>query len=403
MRNKTIYILLILLTSFIEGKGQTLSDYTKIAIENNQQLQSIQHRIEGKGHDIESVGLLSDPMISGGYYVNPVSTRVGDMQAQLTIEQALPWMGTLKAEKGVAQGKKQVEERYYEFEKRKVILSTKQLYYRIKRKQIDKKIYQEQLGIYNKQEEWLAQRVANGQASNVDLLRLRIKIEAKEAKVEETADESMAFQASFNQLLNRNAEETIHVTDQWTELEQFLQDVQAHPSIEIIDSKDQVYQASEKMVRKKQNPQFKVGASYTFIEPYAGSTLPNNGEDALMIKVGISLPFFSNKKGKAQIRSIRSNQSSLVAEKESKEKDLKAAWIGTSKQLQTTHRNIKLFKKQIDLTNQSLELLRSEYLTGKEKYIELLRMEESLLKYKEELSKSQEKAHLLTAMLEFLK
>ncbi|QZT37729.1 TolC family protein [Halosquirtibacter xylanolyticus] len=398
------YILAITISIFcMSTKAQSLNEYIDIALKQNQQLQAKQNMVDQKRNDVDATGLLNDPMITGGYYINPVSTKVGNMQGQIGLEQQLPWVGTLKTERQLSKSKITMEQRSLDEVIRNIIYQTKSTYYEVMRLQIDLGLYKQNLKIYQEQQQWLSQQVANGEASNVDLLRLQLQIEEQRTKIEVIQNQKSASVANFNALLNRTPEALVLTLDHWDELNFYNQTIENHPIIETLEAQEQSLVIQQKLISKRQMPMINLGLNYTFINPYSGTNISGNGDDALMIKMGITLPYFSSKKAKAQHKSVSSIQKSISSQKLNQYNTLKAQWIKGVKMLSNKKKQIALNQKQIHITKSALKLIRTEYLTNSTPYIELLRLEQQLLTYRISLSKNQEEAHQLNAKLEYLK
>ena len=124
---------------------------------------------------------------------------------------------------------------------------------------------------------------------------------------------------SFNRLLNRSDSLEIIATTlaspTYFEInnnpDSLLSD---HPKIVALEQQIAAAIIDENVARKNGLPQIGVGIDYMIIQPIDGSNVKNNGKDALMPMVSLSLPIF-RKKYKSQIREIQLYQKQLSFQK----------------------------------------------------------------------------------------
>ncbi|QZE15623.1 TolC family protein [Halosquirtibacter laminarini] len=399
-------IILVIWISLIVGNisyGQSLEHYVNKALQNNMLLRAKQQRIEQSKQDAKASGIPTDPMLQGGYYISPVSTKAGDMQGQIGVEQQLSWLGTYKAEKSLYQSKVQIQQKSYDQLERTITYQTQIAYFQVKRLNIEKQLYHLEQSNYQKQKEWLTQRLSTAKASQLDILRLQLQIDELSTKIEITQNSIVAQTAVLNRWVHGTDNLEVATDSIWRSITLTQQEIISNPTIQTMDAQAQSLRLQQKWITKNRMPKIRLGLNYTFITPYDNTAMSDNGQDAIMVKLGISLPVFSSKKAKAEHLSVHAQQESLEMRKLDQTRNLRSQWTETSKMLQNKQAQISLLHKQLDTTAKALVLIETAYYAGESTYLEFLRLEEQQLNLRITLAKSQADAHVLYAKLTLLK
>lgn len=401
-----IYIIGCLLLFPIGLQAQTLEDYLKEASENNPELKSSYTAFEASLQRVSQVNALPDPTVSFGYFISPIETRVGAQRAKLSLRQMFPWFGTLKAKEDVAT--LQAEAKYHEFlnYKNELFFEVKKAYYPIYEINRHILLMKEYLAILESYRQLAITSVSNGKASMTDVIRVDIMIDDMKTDIQLLQDKLMLYSVSFNLLLNRPDSSAIVVMDSLSSIaieNQYRRDslLISNPMLKAIDSKIAATNSMVEVAKKSGLPKFGVGLDYAFISESTDMDVPDNGRNAFMPMVSMSLPIFRGKY-KASVEEAVLMRTALEYKKESVENTLfskyEMAWfeLGKSEQL------ITLYSNQMMKTKQVVDLLYVAYANSGKDFEEVLRMQQQLLKYEIALATSSTQFHIALAQLDYI-
>ena len=104
-----------------------------------------------------------------------------------------------------------------------------------------------------------------------------------------------------------------------------------HPKLVALEKQIAAATINENIVRKNGFPQIGLGIDYMIIQPQDGSTIKNNGKDALMPMFSLSIPIY-RKKYQSQTREIQLYQKQLAAQKTQLQNSLALEWTTAQNQ-----------------------------------------------------------------------
>ena len=156
---------------------------------------------------------------------------------------------------------------------------------------------------------------------------------------------------------------------------------------------------NEHLGKKQGSPNILLGVDYTAIGN--SGTSSSAGKDALMVKVGITIPLY-RKKYSAMINEAVIQQRVIEDKKLDKINVLETLFEKVYSEYTDAKRRIILFKKQSKLAKRAIKLLESEYANSGKNFEEILRMEKSVLKYSLELEKARADKQASIAFINYL-
>ncbi|QNR24219.1 TolC family protein [Croceimicrobium hydrocarbonivorans] len=401
---KILSIILILGFS-LTGHAQSLAAYQKIAAENNPGLQAQYKQFEASLQRIVQSSSLPDPQLSMGYFLVPIETRVGPQQARISLSQMFPWFGTLKA-------KEQVASLQAEAEYQKFLEFRNQLYYQVQAAFFP--LYEQQRSLlFEKENQQLLQslkalatlKFQNNEAALVDVLRVEMRLKDSQSRIEILIAEQKALASGFNRLLNRADSSSIEIPDSLnypTIMLNYRRDslFVNQPRLQELDLQIKGSAAAEKVARKQALPNIGLGLDYMFIDP-SNNAISNSGQDAIMPMLSISLPIFRAKYQAAEAEA-QLKQESYRLQKEELSNKLSSSYEQAWFKLQKQGDLMRLYRQQIQISKQSLELLYTAYSNSGKDFEELLRMQQQILEYQNKLSSAQAAYGVALAELDYL-
>jgi len=386
--------------------GQTLDNYLQIAAENNSDLKASYTEFEAALQRVNQVNALADPRLSFGYFISPIETRVGPQRAKLSLSQVFPWFGTLKAKENRANYFAEAKYQAFINDRNKLFFEVNKAYYPIYEVKQHLQLLSENLEILKTYKRLATSSFENNRGSMVDVIRVDIMIENAETELMILKDQIVPLQVRFNRLLNRSDTLPLDIADKikLTIIEKgYRRDslLVANPMIESLELQQKAMQESELIARKNALPQFGVGLDYAFIGERSDVSIPDNGKDAFMPMVSVSLPIF-RKKYTSAISEAKLGQQAIEYRKETIENELITKYENASFQLKKAEDLIGLYNVQIKKTEQLIQLLYSAYSNSAKDFEEVLRMQQQLLKYQMNKATAEKNHQIALAEIEYL-
>ncbi|MEP1085834.1 TolC family protein [Algoriphagus sp.] len=383
MKTTTLSILLLLGMSF-SASSQSLEDYFRIGAENNPGLQAKYKAFEAAMEKIPQVGSLQDPNLSFGYFISPVETRVGPQNARFSLTQMFPWFGTLRAQEDVASF--MAEAKYQEFldAKNQLYSQLATVYYPLVEIHELIELERENLEILETYYSLAKSKFENGQGSLADALRVEIMIQAAKTNIEVLQMKIKGSNSWFNSLLSRSHDSPVEISEmlQITDADRQIStdSIQANPMLGSIDLKIQASEASVRVAQKQGMPKLGAGVDYVLVGERTDMDIPDNGKNVLMPMVTMSLPIFRGKYKGAQ-KEAELMQESYQLEKDELNNKLYGSYYRFSSDMEIQENLISLYSKQVQTSEQTLELLYSAYSNSGNDFEEVLRVQQQLLEY----------------------
>lgn len=400
---KLILITLILI-SVCSLKAQSINDYYKIAAENNPELKSKHKEFEAALQKLPQVSSLADPNFAVGYFVSPVETRLGPQNMKLSLTQMFPWFGTLKAQKDVAA--LLAESKYQSFLNSKNALNVQvaTAYYAMYEVKKMKIIEEDNIKILESYYNISNAKLANGNGSVVDVLRVDILIKDAQTNLSILDKKETSLIAWFNSILNRKYDEKVTIEKEILVEEVAIassrDSIANNPLLQEIELKKQASEANTIAARKQGLPKIGVGVDYIFVGEGMNNS-PDSGKNAFMPMVSVSLPIF-RKKYNAAIEESKLMQESYEYQMQATQNKLNGNYYQIAFELEKQQDLLKLYDAQVTILGKSLNLLFSYYSNANKDFEEVLRMQQELLKYQRLKVTSQSAYYTKLAELNYL-
>nr|WP_319509583.1 TolC family protein [uncultured Draconibacterium sp.] len=381
----TIIIFISVLLLGFSAKAQTLEDYFREAAENNPGLQAQYKDFEAALQKVPQVSSLPDPTFSFGYFISPVETRVGPQRAKFSLSQMFPWFGTLAAKADAASLKAEAKYQAFLDARNRLYYSVSEAYYPLIELNRLKAIEQENIEILQSYKNIANSKFKNGVSPMTDVLRVDIMLKDAQTNLEILNKKEKPLRVTFNNLLNRDENQAVLVQDSLTIEslpENFRKDslLTNNPMLAAIDLNQQASEKSELAAQRQGLPSFGVGLDYALVGKRTDMDVADNGKNAFMPMVSVSVPIF-RKKYRAAEKEAQLMQEKYSFQKEETINSLTSGYESIWFQLQQQKDLIDLYQEQILETGQTLNLLFSAYGNSGKDFEEVLRMQQQLLKY----------------------
>ncbi len=387
-----LVILFLSFASLNTNAQDALNNYLVQAAENNPGLKARFNEYLAALEQAPQVGSLPDPQVAFGYSIQPVETRHGPMQFKISASQMFPWFGTLKARENTAV--QQAKAKYEVFEESKSALfnEVRSTYYSLYFNEKALQIIQENLDILQRYQRMAAIKVEAGMVSAVDQYRLEMETGDLENQLALLKDQQVFLQVQFHELLNSQEQRPVSLPESLWETEVGLSKtairdsiLQQNHQLLQLDLQQEALRFKQQVAEKSGKPSFNIGMDYTIIGKGENQMA---GTDAFMFPmVGITIPLYRNKY-KAMVQQVAYEATANSHQKQNTSNKLEILFEKAWKDYRDALRRKELYRNQVQLAENSLHVLETEYSSSSRNFEELLRMDRKLLNYALELEKA---------------
>ncbi len=387
-----LVILFLSFASLNTNAQDALNNYLVQAAENNPGLKARFNEYLAALEQAPQVGSLPDPQVAFGYSIRPVETRHGPMEFKISANQMFPWFGTLKARENTAV--QQAKAKYEVFEESKSALfnEVRSTYYSLYFNEKALQIIQENLDILQRYQRMAAIKVEAGMVSAVDQYRLEMETGDLENQLALLKDQQVFLQVQFHELLNSQEQRPVSLPESLWETEVGLSKtairdsiLQQNHQLLQLDLQQEALRFKQQVAEKSGKPSFNIGMDYTIIGKGENQMA---GTDAFMFPmVGITIPLYRNKY-KAMVQQVAYEGTANSHQKQNTSNKLEILFEKAWKDYRDALRRKELYRSQVQLAENSLHVLETEYSSSSRNFEELLRMDRKLLNYALELEKA---------------
>ena len=376
---------MVLLAGLNRAYGQTaLDQYLKEAAENHPGLKSSYKEYMAALEKVDQTGTLPDPQLGFGYFISPVETRVGPQRFKLSISQMFPWFGTLDQEKSLASSLAKSKFEIFQGKKNALFRDVKKQYFEIDNLTQINGLISENIELLNSLKNLATQRFENNQGSLVEVIQIGITINEVENDLVLNNDQLITLRNNFNLIIGRDTESVIELDDfdpSSTSNPFTIADIEGHPTLKNIQYEVEAYDEKIALTRLQGKPQIGFGLDYVVVSDRSDVDISDNGQNAFMPQLTMSLPLF-RKKYKAATREAELLKQSRQELYEERKLNMTVTYENRLYELNKARQEIDLYRKQGEETQNAVALLLSAYAGNQTNFEELLKMQQLLLQYK---------------------
>jgi len=358
-----ILISITFLANIINADDKTNQKFLNNDIDSlliyNQELKSLKLEYRASTFKGKQKGAFPDPIISGGYLISPVETRLGPQIAKISLNQKIPWFSLLNTREKIADIAAEIKNSKFEKRRQELIVEAKEVLLDVYLFRKTKKYKNEIIDLQKLFNEQLLSNLENNieKTDQISILRSEIIIDKM---IEEISDIDIKLNLGLSKLNKltenhfkklENIESPDSITNIIVELDnrfsniKFIQKMIDNSYLfQIQLMKEAISKLSIEEANKEGNPNFGIGVDYIFIGEREDMDIKDSGKDAIVIKAQMSIPFFSNKyNGKVEEKEI------LLSKEKSVLQDIK----------NRLKLRIEKVLTKIDISNRKIELQKS--------------------------------------------
>ncbi|NOU60802.1 TolC family protein [Marinifilum caeruleilacunae] len=406
-----IYIMIALLF-FASAKvlaqtaKQDVKQYIDFAIANNPELKAMDLKYQQAMEKVSLAKSLPDPSFSAGVFIQSIETRVGAQKAKLSVSQMFPWFGTLGTKEQQASLEAHAIYLKYLDASAKLEMNVSKSWLDLVL--TDKKIFftRKRVEILERLEEQSLKRYESDQTDMVNVLYIQMLKEELISKLDLFKDKRMTQQIAFNTLLNRKLKtEVITPTDESFMISASIPtaniEFDKHNRIESWEHLHESAEFAEKASKLNTFPKIGIGLDYAILAKRKDMDVADNGKDAIMPMISLSIPVF-RKKNRAAVKINQLKQAEFKALKVSELNQLQLEYQKALEMYQTGKRDESLYQNLLTKAKQSYEILSSSYESSVKRYEEVLNMQQKIWIYQQKQIEAQIKVQKSLAQMKYL-
>ncbi len=330
---------------------------------------------------VDQVGSLPDPVFRWGEMIEPVETRVGPQQRVLSLQQPLPWPGTLGARGDAAAARVDMAAAGQRQVAVTVAANVRRSWAQAAWLAETLDVTARQLEIVRSLEGAVRSGYEAGQNGYGDLLQAQLEIARLEDRLRSLTDETLAAAANLNAALGRDPRAALELPANLTpEVGATAADTTAvHPQLEILDHDATAVRLEAEAARRGGWPALSLGVDWIQVGDAVDPTMPDSGKDAWVAKFGVTVPLWRGKHDGATA-AAEARARSLDATRVARDQALTALRTRAAVALRDAERRRDLHDRELlPRARQAYEAVLAGYQTGGASFADVLAAERTLL------------------------
>ncbi len=314
------------------ARDGSLQAYVEQALSSSSAIEAARRRYEGALAQSRASGRLPSPELIVAFYALPVQTRVGAQRVRVGARQRLPWPGTLSTQVDGELAQAEIAARTLEKVTLDVVAEVSHRWWNVWRSRALQSIHREHQTLVLTLSETVRTRISVGQAhvgeaALIDARRARLE-DVQQRLVSEERIHRAALDATLAHLNPEDAptnafrdEELALATPDET-LDELIAHSHSRPSLEAFVAAGRLAHAEAEHAIVMGRPSFLVGVDW-IATTARDEDVPQNGQDALIVTAGVTLPIWQRPGDAAQAASLREDAAEL--ERDALSREIEAA------------------------------------------------------------------------------
>jgi outer membrane protein TolC len=370
------------------GPASTPDDYVRYALYHSPQVEAALQRWRTAAAQVQQVSALPDPRLSVGFFLNEVETRVGPQQARLGAQQTFPWPGKLGARGDAAAQQARAAWRRYEAVRLDVTEAVVAALHEVAYLDAAVRITEDNLDLLRSFEEIVRARYRLGTGSHPELVRVQVELGQLEDRLAQLRALRPTYVAQLNATLNRASHADVSALPRLpgrragADAEALIELAEeANPTLRALEEEAEAQRALAEAARKDGLPDVTIGLDYIITDDAMDSSLPESGDDAILLSFGVNVPIWREKYD-AAVRQAVSTRLAKAHQRAAEANQLAAriqqAWFDHT----DAHRRVELYEQTlIPKAEESLRASLAAFRAGETSFLDLLDAERTLLEF----------------------
>jgi len=363
-------------------------EYIRYALYNSPQVEAAYQRWRAAVERAPQVGALPDPRLKFGFFLNEVETRVGPQQAVVGVQQTFPWVGLLRDREDAASRAAMAAWQRFEAARLAVTERVVAALHDIAYLDAAIRITEENLELLRSFEEVVRARYRVGAGSHPELIRVQVELGQLEDRLTQLRAMRPSFIAELNALLDRRASADVPplgtlpgrvASVDADELADIAR--RSNPTLLALDEEVEQQRVLADAARKEGLPDLTVGLDYIFTDEAINSSIPESGDDPILLSFGINVPLWREKYD-AGLREAIARRLAVSHQRADEANRIAAgihrAWFGHT----DADRRVRLYERTlIPKAEESLRASLAGFRAGDTSFLDLLDTERTLLEF----------------------
>ncbi len=389
-------------------QADELHDYLAEAALNNPGLKASFNQWKAALEKIPQVKALPDPRFTYSYFIEEVETRVGPQRQKFGIAQMFPWFGKLKLRGDAAMEAAEAERQHYEQEKLRLFHRVKSAFFEYVYLSRSIDITRQHLILLQNIEEVARTRLKAG-ASQSAAIQAQVELGKLEDKLLALEALRIPLSAKLSSALNRPSDTVLPwpqpfemtptgFTDE--ETQRWLST--SNPELKRLAAMTRKENAGAKLARKARIPDLTLGLTYIQTDETLMPGASDSGKDPFIASVSVNLPIWFGKL-KAGEQEAAYRHAAAEELRDETENRLRADLQMALFKFRDAERKITLYGAAlVPKAEQSLEVTRESFETGRVSFTSLIDTERMLLEFQLATDRARADREIRIAEIEML-
>ena len=360
-----------LLSSATAETNLTLQAALETGEADNPQLQAAYQRWQAAQQNIIVRKSLPDPMLTYGYYVEPIETKTGPQRQSFGFSQKIPAFGKRSTMEAIATDAANAAGQRYQTEKLKLDDTIARAYAGLYYLERSLAITQDRIRLIEDLEK-VARTHYKAGAPMASVLQAQLELGRLEERLQALNDLRKPKTAKLNALLGRAPETPLRIATSLPIPSNPSASLQSNPELRELEERVKQGAHQLQLAHRERRPNIILGMKMIDTE---------GGDDPIIGTIGLSLPLWPDK-NRARIQSAANLKTAAELTLENRQRTLDADHQQAQFDLRDAERKINLYKESlIPKARQSLEVTRQSYEAGNLEFINLIDAERTLLEF----------------------
>lgn len=277
--------------------GSQLDHVIQLAVSSHPSLAASQARTEAAMSRARQVGSLPDPRFMWGEMIESVETRVGPQQRILSLQQPLPWPGTLGAREEAAEQRIGAAGSRHLARAVSIAAVAQRSWVQAAWLSETQLVVRQQLSLARSLEAAARAAYEAGSGRYGDLLQAQLEIARLDDRLLGLEDQEVAARAMLNTALGRMPEAPLVLPQSLIDQGAFSDTAEAasHPRLLALDQDAVAALEEATAARRSALPSFTIGVDWIQVGEARMDGVADSGKDAWVARVGVNLPLWRGK------------------------------------------------------------------------------------------------------------
>jgi len=368
--------------------GSSADDYVRYALYHSPHVEAAYQRWRAAAERLPQVSALPDPRLNFGFFLDEVETRVGPQQANIGIQQTFPWPGKLRDREDASSRAAAAAWMLFEGARLAVTERVVSTLHDLAYLDASIRIAEENLAVLRSFEEVVRARYRVGAGSHPELIRVQVELGQVEDRLTQLQSMRPSYVAELNAELNRESSAPVPplgplpgrvVGVDADRLGQLAR--RSNPTLLAMEERIEEERLLADVAQKDGLPDVTVGLGYIFTDEALDDTIPESGDDPILLSFGLNIPLWRGKYD-AGVREAIARRLAVSSERADQANRIAAGIHRSWFEHTDADRQVRLYERTlIPKAEESLRASLAGFRSGSTSFLDLLDTERTLLEF----------------------